>query len=503
MKRLKGSVTIFLALFLGVILVFLSAIRESAMIGIDKSYERGVAQLAVESVFAEYHTRLLEEFHIFAIDATYESGIYSMDNLKERLEVYGMEDVEWEVTQLQLLTDENGAAFEEQIICYMEQLYGGDYLDVIFGSWEMVEVQRVEGEAMEEEQTQLEEELVSQVEAIKGEEEALVEAGEEVSMEVESVLENEYIEQLSFLANASILTLVVPTSWEVSQANVEEGVLASTRELETGIASYELDSGSQVLRQMMISEYVLDHFYCATQVELEDLEEEDMADSEVDVEASQLQYEVEYILAGKDSDEENLAEVVNQLLLMRTGVNYTCISQSATKKAEVSTLALAIATAAGYPLLADVLEQVLLVGWAYGESILDVRNLLSGGQLTLLKQEEDWQLSLSGLLNLANVSGDSSQNLSLESTANSSDSTGQEESEEGYTYREYLRLLLYLEEKDDQLVRALDVIEQRLQYTWGLEYFQVDACVTQLEYQNISTVTGGFTYEFPVAFTYR
>ena len=44
---------------------------------------------AVECVFAEYQKELLEHYDVFAIEAGYESGTYSEQNLLDRLSYYG------------------------------------------------------------------------------------------------------------------------------------------------------------------------------------------------------------------------------------------------------------------------------------------------------------------------------------------------------------------------------------------------------------------------------
>ena len=49
---------------------------------------------AIESVFAEYQKELLEEYEIFALDAGYETGRYSEQNLIDRLEYYGAGSME-------------------------------------------------------------------------------------------------------------------------------------------------------------------------------------------------------------------------------------------------------------------------------------------------------------------------------------------------------------------------------------------------------------------------
>ena len=47
--------------------------------------------------------------------------------------------------------------------------------------------------------------------------------------------------------------------------------------------------------------------------------------------------------------------------------------------------------------------QGILLAWAYGEAIMDIRTLISGGKVPLVKNAEDWKLSLSGLMQLGSA----------------------------------------------------------------------------------------------------
>ncbi len=477
-KKLKAEVTVFLSLLMMVMLAFIAALVESGTLQVAKSYARGEADRSMESVFAEYQQELLEHFGIFAIEATYETGKYQVSNVSDRLNFYGSDSMEWEVNQLQLLSDKDGAAFEEQMIAYMEQRYGLTYLENLGVDIDAWEVQRTEGESTT---WDLEESTESLLEQTNADEETLN-------------VEGTALENVMNLQQMDIITLVLGNQLIISDGQVESSQLASNRTLNEGISSYSLTNNNGASSQIMVNEYVLEQFQSATdagmknvitQEEVED--ESSQAGNEKELSQSGLQYELEYILAGKDSDRENLKSVVNQLLFIRTGINYTFLQQSVTKRAEASAMALTIASASAMPVLQPAIEQALLLGWAYGESVLDIRSLLEGKDLPLVKNDLNWQLSLAGLMTLG-----------------TEDETYTEvEVEEGIDYEDYLRVLMYLESKDYVVVRALDMMEQRMQLSYGCSYFQVDYCVTQLECTNTSTLMGEFTYTFPVSFGYQ
>ena len=59
------------------LITFISGIMESASIQLAKNYRRADTNRAMECVFAEYQKELLEEYDIFALDGSYETGQYT------------------------------------------------------------------------------------------------------------------------------------------------------------------------------------------------------------------------------------------------------------------------------------------------------------------------------------------------------------------------------------------------------------------------------------------
>ena len=161
--------------------------------------------------------------------------------------------------------------------------------------------------------------------------------------------------------------------------------------------------------------------------------------------AHALEYELEYCVAGKSSDYENLEKTVKELLLIREAGNFTTIMQDSKKQA----LALEIATAAvGFTGVAPLIYAVkigILLAWSYIESILDVRCLLSGGRVALVKAVSDWKSDVSV--------GEKALDKKAEKT---------ESREDGLDYREYLQILLLLVREETLAFRAMDIIERNM-----------------------------------------
>ena len=106
---------------------------ESASIQMAKNYRRADMNRAVECMFAEYQKELLDEYHIFALDGSYETGQYEQSNLMERLGYYGAGNMEQEIKRIQFLTDQGCQSFFDQITAYMEHKYGIDSVKDMLG----------------------------------------------------------------------------------------------------------------------------------------------------------------------------------------------------------------------------------------------------------------------------------------------------------------------------------------------------------------------------------
>lgn len=200
-----------------------------------------------------------------------------------------------------------------------------------------------------------------------------------------------------------------------------------------------------------------------------------------------LSYEMEYILEGKESDQQNLEVVVKKLLLMRSGANYLYLLTDAGKQAEAETLAVSLSTAIALPVLTGLVKQAILVAWAFGEAVMDIRALLDGKRVALIKTHDTWQLQLSGLLKLGTA----------EDQKEGMDAEG------GLRYKEYLMFLFFLKSEQVCTMRALDLIEMEMKKKPGEETFQVDHCVTKLQVKSKCKIRRGVNYQFSTYFGYE
>lgn len=447
----KGEITAFLSLIFVLLVSFILAMVESASIQTVKNQKRLDVDRAIFSLFGEYQKNLLEEYQVFALDSTYESGEYEEGLLLDRMAYYGSMGITQEITDIQLLTDNNGQAFREQVIKYMESKTGITLVQNLTGLASRWEEREIQGEEMSE---QLEEVLSENEESLSD----LLpeEAGGELTV-----------------SKGAILSLVLPSDFQLSGKTIRPEEQVSGRTCRTGRGSFPERSGSTggVEEKLLFEQYFMEKFSNAMEQKGEN---------------RNLDYEVEYILCGKESDAENLKSVVYQLLMFRFASNYAYLMSDTAKQGEAEAMAATASILLVNPELEPMIKQLILILWSFGESIMDLRSLLSGKKIAFTKKAENWQLQLSGLFKLGKTE----------------DTLEGKDDENGLTYQQYLHILTFIKGDTRLTMRTLDRVEQNLIQEKELSFFRADACVTKIKLQNTADIWNGMNYTFPVYYGY-
>ena len=484
----KAEITVFLSMALILTVSFILGILQITVIHTSKNMSRLETDRAVFSLFGEYQRNLLEDYKIFAIEGTYETGDFSEERLIGRMHYYGSGNTDHEVTGIQFLTDNHGQVFREQVTAYMEECYGIGLIRDFTGMTAEWEEQCIEGEKIQAEEEKIEEQF-----------EELRKAAEEAASDMPDLPEEnpdagneeignpfQYIEQIE---KTGILSVVMPEEMELSGKEISLEDQVSVRSLNTGYGSFPARTGIDGIEgRLLFNEYILQNFRNAAgngassnkdgYIKVKDPEEK---------QPRSLEYEVEYIISGKASDKENLESVLTKIFLIRLALNYSYLFIDSEKQAEAEALAAAISLLLLMPEGTEVIKQLILFAWAAGESTVDIRTLLNGKRAALIKTKENWQLSLSELL----IPGSSSGN------------NGDEDIAGGITYEDYLRIFLFMQDQDQTAMRTLDRIEENLASGKGMEYFRTDCCITKLELKNTGVILGDLTYTYPAYFGYE
>ncbi len=250
--------------------------------------------------------------------------------------------------------------------------------------------------------------------------------------EKESVLEG-----VKDLAGDGILKLVLPEGAVVSGRRLELDSVPSI-EGEKGDGHSETGNGKfsglraeagvrNLVQRLMVCEYSVRYF--------KGFEKEN---------AKEGMYELEYIIKGEKADKENLIGTINQLLVIRQGMNLVHVLSDTGKRQEARGLALAITGSIGLLPLVSIMTFFILSVWALGEALVDVRILMDGGTIPFVKTEADWKLGINELLELGRGKGLPENN---------------REEGSGLDYTGYLRILCFWQYSREMVYRMMDVIQ--------------------------------------------
>ncbi len=229
---------------------------------------------------------------------------------------------------------------------------------------------------------------------------------------------------------------------DTSSSQEEKGETSSTSdgdEISTGLLG-------ATAQKVLLSEYVLKKFG-----NLRSIKDE-----------SALDYEAEYVIAGKDSDKENLGVVVTDIVLIRTGMNLLSILKDGQKKLEAEALATAIIGFTGQPIFVEIVKYIIISAWALAESITDVKALADGKKVSVIKTADEWNLSIAGLKNFGN------------------DQIAGKDCETGLSYEDYLRLLLVAQNTSKQCYRDMDIIQANMCKREHMD-FRIKDCIASTE----------------------
>lgn len=461
--KVKAYLTIYLAMSLTVLLAVVMALLAGVKKNTIRTEEEFALDTAGYSALAEYDKELLEQYDLFFIDTSYGSREPDVEEIgghikryvnrnladtklfNSRMSFVGIQDAE-------IATDQNGAVLKQQIINYEENYFGMEALEELFASQGLLGAENRKEEELLKKRDENAATLAAEKPPVKIVEKKRYneETGEtETYQEEEEVPIEDPAAYVNELRKSGILNLLVDDSSKISNKKVrlEEYVSHRSELIQgTGLLQEKAAADSflaESKEKILLNAYISQKYGCYGQ----------------EKESAALSYQAEYLLGRKGADVENLKAVAGKLLLMREASNAAYLYGDAAKRAEITAMAAAVSAVALAPYLQPLLETSILFAWAYIESIQDVKLLLEGGKVPLLKTTSDWRTDLSSILHFtgASVSGEGTR---------------------GFSYRQYLSMLLLLEREETLLFSMMDVMEMDIRKTMYHENFRIDGCVS-------------------------
>ena len=440
----EGSVTVFLSLLVLLVLTLLLGLLESARVQTARVQCVAALDQGMFSLFSEYDRDLLEQYEVFFLSGGSKGTLYP-EALGSKIRQYASAGIGEEQSgsytgvhvgtvtpeAVVLASDAGGAAFRYQAVLYAREALMEKLADEVFSDQGRDFLQT--GQSLLTQADSVSDGIEEIREAAKT---AAIEKAEAAAKENPggaapepdlSAMEFENpIHTLKQYMKMGVLGLVAGEE-ALSSAAAEPGTLMSQRTRAQGFGSLSPEIPKVTGEALLFNEYVLDRLPCLTQGERV---------------PGAFAYQCEYVLAGKNEDRENLKSVLERLLLLRFGMNFTYLLSSGQRQAEAEALAAVICGVLAIPMLTELMKTAIVLLWAYEESLMDVRLLCKGEKVVFVKTDETFQCTVERLFSFSVEDGASQQ--------------------AGMDYVGYVRLLLALTPLEERTLRCMDMAEQTI-----------------------------------------
>lgn len=471
-RRYTGG---YLSVYVSLTLLVMFSLCLTLIEGARRSGTRLETECAVDiglnSIMAEYHRELFNQYNLFYIDSSYGTSVPSYCNTQYRLQYYieqnlntqkndghmdicedflGLELLDAYVDKVAFATDDNGIRFQKKAAQVMLDEVGLGYVEDILTVVGIVEKNKLTEFDLEEERLKVN----RQIKEVVGEND------EEGNFEMPM----DYVSELS----GQGILMSVTNGENISDQKVDLSRYISERRKSSALNSGNAGSSEDI----SLAENILFHEYLINHAGYYGREKE----------GSLLKYQMEYVLFGTDSDRENLARTLSALFLIRGAANVIHLYGDAVKMSAVRAAAFAVTFL--LPEIEPLVEVALVLGWAYVESIYDLKVLLAGGKVPLLKSGAEWHYDLGSIMD--------SVDLDVKDTNQS-----------GLRYKDYLHILLYFARGEKITFRFMDLMEMDIRATEGNAAFRMDGCIEWISVGAIVRARSGYTHSVRAQMSYE
>lgn len=457
-KDTRGSVTVYAGLLFLVFLLLLSMCLEGAYLYIGKGKAQGAYMAALSGARGNYQKELEETYHLFGLDVRY--GKQLDEQIAETLQynlTAGKDPFSFQPGPVKIqnkvsLADKNGEILKKQIEDFMKYDLGKEGIHAL---------KEYVLKLPKDEETSNAKGIID-----RADQEAKAEKEEKEKQKIQNAEKEKDTKQpvkakdprkgLGRLLREGVVSVVLGKGSNVSEQSVPVIYGHGNKEKEKKINFFQAESVTKTLdaqaqetaasgikTELMGIAYAVKYFHNYTSKEKK----------------KGLQYEAEYLIAGKSTEKENLGSVFTKILFMRFLPNLICVQKDSVKQGQAEALAAAVLGITGIVPAVKLVKELLLAALAYGESVLDLRNLVEGKRVPVWKSKDTWQMEFTGL---ASLSGK------------------RKPVKNGLSYTDYLYLLLLLQtKKQEKYLRMMDMIEANIKRK--IPEFSLKECYVSFE----------------------
>ena len=396
----RGQITVFLSLLFLVLMMSFLFIVEGVISYSASSLGEDAVKGAGESIMANYDRELFKNYHLFFLDPRQKD--YIVTDGKEFINQYfsgnSFFDIycdSLEVTGEKTAVDEDGLYLKHEIrewMKYREEKEIAKVLEDIIRN-----TKKNDGERKE-----CQEEVDSAETDVKKEQDE--EVNQETKKDTESDLKGDVDKNTDNVEDMkpdekAASEEIEPVSEETLKERSNWKEIKGTLQLlmRTGILFYAAEHPESLSRQSipgtnLPSKRVKGSSFDNEQRLLDKMDE--LSFSSLKGIKSLLSVDISMDGRGKNSDIDNLKRVANYILLLRFINNYIFTGKDTQMKTHINTMASAITGVMGMPQTMKAVQVLIRMAISYGESLLELHTLFSGGEVPLIKDKTTWNLTL-------------------------------------------------------------------------------------------------------------
>lgn len=440
------------------------------------------SQSVTESMLAEYNIPAYKNYHLFMLDSGFGTGELLLSKLNAQMQKLGQENLnpsviglgrynnflqmdvtDSSITQYELATDHSARPLLKQISELTKGELAADLLEQAYKKAAGLQDSYKQGQEADKYLDGALDTIKQANEAAQSQTDASPSTNTTFKLnnypspitEQEAEIPDEPvsnpIEDVKNAKDSPLLAQILSNGTEISAKQISKEDTIGRRAMNIG--NYEESSSSNIVEKMLIIQYLnkyTSHYQNQLQI------------------PHALDYEQEYILFGKSTDEDNLKKMAGKLLILREGINFAYLLTDSTRREEALAMATAIAAAAAIPAVITAIQMGLLASWAYAESIVELRTLFSGGNIAAIKSSASWTVSLAEAVPVL-----------FDTSIKSKEVSG------GMDYKSYLQLFLAVESMDNIGIRFSNLLEKNLRLYAGYEQIKLDCMLTAIETETI------------------
>lgn len=495
----QGQITVFMSLVLAVLISLILAVLDGVRIQCMYMNQKQAVMIACENLLAQYCIPLYERYDLFGIDGNGRDLTNALETFISENSGSGLfsgEMTDAVISQLYPLVVDSNRLLEKEVINYMKTAGFTDLVTEQMKAWitsDTTEVEQKKSTLIQElqiTQNQAEQEINAASQAAEKEDK---ENGAQSSIDSADTGDKPAFAQkdprksVNQLMKAGILTLVMPQGTTVSDRSVnidlqtdgKAGALTDFTDIKSVTQGMsEVSFLSESKKQTPIEKctfllYVQQHFKSVVNQDLNQSQQKSQSTSStnhlkngrsqndtVNRNVTCLAYEQEALLCGHMSDADNLLDTVNRMILFRMIFNLSYLMMSPTKSGEAHSVAAALTSAVALPMLEQLVYMLIMLAWSYAEAVVDIKALLAGGKIELVKTDASWQLSMENLMNIS------------ESTLE----TKQKTSDKGLGYEAYIFILMTISNQTKIENRMISLMQENIRLDSGYEHFNMNDC---------------------------